>query len=65
MGMRLKDIIRLVAPTGLVHLATRLCDYLSTDIYGLSGDYRCWDEGRGPVQDMIEILFLKRPRQHY
>jgi len=44
MGVRLKDMIRLVTPPVLVHLAKRLLGNRQTDIYGLSGDYRSWNE---------------------
>ena len=44
MGMRLKDMIRLVTPPVFIHLAKRLRGNRPTDAYGLSGDYHSWDE---------------------
>ncbi len=42
--MTLKDMIRLVTPPVFIHLARRLHGNRPADAYGLSGDYRSWDE---------------------
>lgn len=44
METMLKDMIRLVTPPVFVHLVKRLRGSRPTGAYGLSGDYRSWDE---------------------
>lgn len=44
MGMTVKDMIRLVTPPVLINLAKRLRTKGPTGAYGLSGDYRSWNE---------------------
>ena len=42
--MTLKDMIRLVTPPLFIQLAKRLRGIRPTDAYGLSADFRSWDE---------------------
>jgi len=44
MGMTVKDVIKLVTPPLFIHLAKRLRSNGSMGAYGLSGDYRSWEE---------------------
>lgn len=60
--MTLKDIIRLVTPPVFTHLAKRMCgDWPAAD-YGLSGDYRSWDEAMAASTGYDSEIILEKTR---
>jgi putative methyltransferase (TIGR04325 family) len=62
MGMRLKDMLRLVTPPVFIHLAKRLRGNLPTAVYGLSGDYRSWDEAMAASTGYDSDIILEKTR---
>jgi putative methyltransferase (TIGR04325 family) len=62
MGMTLKDLLKLVTPPVLIHLAKRLRGNRLTDAYGLSGDYRSWGEALAASTGYDSELILEKTR---
>jgi putative methyltransferase (TIGR04325 family) len=61
-GMTLKDMIRLITPPVFIHLAKRLCVDRPADNYGLSGDYRSWDEAMVASTGYDNAIILEKTR---
>lgn len=61
--MRLKDILRLVAPPGAVRLAKRLAGRSPDGSYGLSGDYRNWGEALAESTGYQSDVILEKTRE--
>jgi putative methyltransferase (TIGR04325 family) len=60
--MTLKDMIRLVTPPVFIHLAKRLRGNRSTGAYGLSGDYRSWDEAKAASTGYDSEIILEKTK---
>jgi len=60
--MELQDMIRLVTPPLFIHLAKRLRGNRPTDAYGLSGDYRSWDEAMAASLGYDSEIILEKTR---
>ena len=58
----LKDMLRLVTPPVFIRLANRLRSNGQTDVYGLSGDYRSWDEALSASTGYDNQSILERTR---
>ena len=62
MGMTLKDMIRLVMPPVLINLAERLRTSGPTGGYGLSGDYRSWEEAMAASTGYDSEIILEKTK---
>jgi len=62
MGITLKDMIRLVTPPVFINLAKHLRGNLQTNTYGLSGDYRSWDEAKAISTGYDNAIILEKTR---
>lgn len=62
MGIRLKEIIRQVTPPVLIDLTKRLWGDRPTGAYGLSGDYRNWDEAMAASTGYDSGIILEKTR---
>jgi putative methyltransferase (TIGR04325 family) len=62
MGMRIRAVLKLVTPPGLIHLARKLRGNLAVDGYGLSGDYRSWDEAMSASTGYDSGIILEKTR---
>jgi putative methyltransferase (TIGR04325 family) len=63
MGMRLKDMFRLVTPPVFIHWAKWLRGNRQTDTYGLSGDYRNWDEAMDASTGYDSGIILEKTKE--
>jgi putative methyltransferase (TIGR04325 family) len=63
MGMTLKDMLRLVTPPVFIHLAKRLRGNWPTGAYGLSGDYRSWDEAVAVSTGYDSEIILEKTKE--
>jgi len=63
MGMTLKDMIRLVTPPLFIDLAKRLRGNRPTIAYGLSGDYRSWDEAMAASTGYDSGIILEKTKE--
>ena len=59
--MTLKDIIRLITPPIFIHLTNRLRNP-SDDAYGLSGDYRSWEEAMNASAGYDSEIILEKTK---
>lgn len=62
MGMTLKDMIRLVTPPVFIHLVKWLRGDRPTCDYGLTGDYRSWDEALAASTGYDSDIILEKTR---
>jgi putative methyltransferase (TIGR04325 family) len=62
MGMIIKDMIRQVMPPVLINLAKHLRCNRPTNTYGLSGDYRSWDEAMAASRGYDSGIILEKTR---
>lgn len=60
--MTLKDMIRLFTLPLFIHMAKRLCGNRPTNAYGLSGDYRSWDEAMAASTGYDSGIILEKTR---
>lgn len=60
--MTLKDMIRLLTPPAFIHMARRLRGDLPTGAYGLSGDYRSWDEAMAASSGYDSKIILEKTK---
>jgi len=58
----LKDIFRLVAPPFFIHLVKRLSSNSLSASYGLSGDYRSWDEAMAESTGYDSGIILEKTK---
>ena len=60
--MTLKETIQLITPPVFIHLAKRLCGHGPTGAYGLSGDYRRWDEAMAVSTGYASEIILEKTK---
>ena len=60
--MTLKDMIRLITPPLFIHMGKRLRGTESTKVYGLSGDYRSWDEAMNASTGYDSGIILEKTK---
>lgn len=60
--MTLKDMLKLVTPPVFIHLMKRPRDNRPTDAYGLSGNYRSWDEAIAASTGYDSEIILEKTR---
>lgn len=61
--MTIKDMIRLVTPPVLINLAKRLRTNGPTGAYGLSGDYRSWEEALAASTGYDSGIILEKTKR--
>ena len=62
MGTSLRELIRLVTPPGLIHLAKKLRGNMSAEGYDLSGDYGTWDDAMAASTGYDSEIILEKTR---
>ena len=62
MGLTLKGMLKQITPPVIIHLAKRLRGNRQTDSYGLSGDYRSWDQALAASTGYDSELILEKTR---
>ena len=62
MAITMKDILKLVTPPVFIHLAKRIRGNSPTNAYGLSGDYRNWDEAMAASESYVSGIILEKTR---
>lgn len=60
--MMLENMIRLVTPPLFIHLAKRLRGNRQNDAYGLSGNYRSWDEAMAASTGYDSEIILEKTK---
>jgi len=60
MGMRIREVIKLVTPPGLIYLARRLRG--NSAAYGLSGDYHSWKDAMAASTGYDSGIILEKTR---